>query len=166
MDCSCQVPLFMGLPRQEHWSGLPFPSSGDLPDPGITLWSLESPLPIWEAGNANSLVKMHIQSGASGPPVTPSPLSENPGAGGAMGPRVSPTQFPESVSHSPSWPGSSFLNAKCHLWAHKIQTPLCEWNLSLSTIRCSTLAPWRWTAFSFCALDGRQTSEPPVMWAG
>ena len=25
----------MGFPRQEHWSGLPLPSSGDLPDPGI-----------------------------------------------------------------------------------------------------------------------------------
>ena len=25
----------MGFPRQEHWSGLPFPSPGDLPNPGI-----------------------------------------------------------------------------------------------------------------------------------
>ena len=30
-----QAPLHMGFPRQEHWNGLPFPSSGDLPDPGI-----------------------------------------------------------------------------------------------------------------------------------
>ena len=30
-----QVPLFMGFPRQEYWNGLPFPSPGDLPDPGI-----------------------------------------------------------------------------------------------------------------------------------
>ena len=30
-----QVPLSMGFSRQECWSGLPFPSSGDLPDPGI-----------------------------------------------------------------------------------------------------------------------------------
>ena len=29
-----QVPLSMEFPRQEHWSGLPFPSPGDLPDPG------------------------------------------------------------------------------------------------------------------------------------
>ena len=27
--------LTMGLPRQEYWRGLPFPSPGDLPDPGI-----------------------------------------------------------------------------------------------------------------------------------
>ena len=32
---SCQVPLSVGYPRQEHWSGLPFPFPGDLPDPGI-----------------------------------------------------------------------------------------------------------------------------------
>ena len=29
-----QTPLSMGFPRQEYWSGLPFPSSGDLPNPG------------------------------------------------------------------------------------------------------------------------------------
>ena len=30
-----QAPLAMGFSRQEYWSGLPFPSPGDLPDPGI-----------------------------------------------------------------------------------------------------------------------------------
>ena len=30
-----QVPLSMGFSRQEYSSGLPFPPSGDLPDPGI-----------------------------------------------------------------------------------------------------------------------------------
>ena len=30
-----QAPLSMGFSRQECWSGLPFPSPGDLPDPGI-----------------------------------------------------------------------------------------------------------------------------------
>ena len=30
-----QAPLSMGVSRQEYWSGLPFPSPGDLPDPGI-----------------------------------------------------------------------------------------------------------------------------------
>ena len=30
-----QVPLPMGFPRQEYWSGLPFPSPADLPNPGI-----------------------------------------------------------------------------------------------------------------------------------
>ena len=30
-----QASLTMGFSRQEYWSGLPLPSSGDLPDPGI-----------------------------------------------------------------------------------------------------------------------------------
>ena len=30
-----QPPLCMGFPRQEYWSGLPFPSLGDLPTPGM-----------------------------------------------------------------------------------------------------------------------------------
>ena len=30
-----QATLSMGFPRQEYWSGLPFPSSGHLPNPGI-----------------------------------------------------------------------------------------------------------------------------------
>ena len=35
MDCSRQAPLSMGFSRQEYWSGLPFPSPGDLSDPGM-----------------------------------------------------------------------------------------------------------------------------------
>ena len=30
-----QAPLSMGFSRQEYWSRLPFPSPGDLPNPGI-----------------------------------------------------------------------------------------------------------------------------------
>ena len=35
-----QAPLSVGFPRQEYWSGLPFPAPGDLPDPGIKPTSL------------------------------------------------------------------------------------------------------------------------------
>ena len=38
-----QVPLSMGFPRQGHWSELPFPHLGDLPDPGIEPVSPVSP---------------------------------------------------------------------------------------------------------------------------
>ena len=38
-----QVPLAMGFSKQEYWSWLPFPSPGDLPDPGIKPPSLSSP---------------------------------------------------------------------------------------------------------------------------
>ena len=38
-----QAPLFMGFSRQEHWSGLPFLSLGELPHPGIKTPSPVSP---------------------------------------------------------------------------------------------------------------------------
>ena len=38
-----QAPLSMGFSRQEYWSGLPFPSLGNLPDPEIEPVSLMSP---------------------------------------------------------------------------------------------------------------------------
>ena len=45
-----QAPLSMGFPRQEYWSGLPFPSPGDLPHLGI-----EPPSPVSPALQADSL---------------------------------------------------------------------------------------------------------------
>ena len=38
-----QAPLSMGFPRLEYWNGLPFPSPGDLPSPGIEPTSPVSP---------------------------------------------------------------------------------------------------------------------------
>ena len=43
MDVAHQVPLYMQFSRQEYWSGLPFPTSGDLPNPGTEPVSLASP---------------------------------------------------------------------------------------------------------------------------
>ena len=50
---ACQAPLFMGFSRQEYWSGLPFPSPGDLPDLGIesgfpALQADSLPTELWE----------------------------------------------------------------------------------------------------------------------
>ena len=50
---ACQAPLSMGLPRQEYWSGLPFPSPGDLADqrlnPHLLHWQADSLLlSYWE----------------------------------------------------------------------------------------------------------------------
>ena len=56
MDCiACQVPLSMEFSRQEYWSGLPFPSPGDLANPGI------------EPGSPT----LHVYSLPSEPPGTP-----------------------------------------------------------------------------------------------
>ena len=54
-----QGPLSMGFFRQEYWSGLPFPSLRDLPNPGIeprspSLWA--EALPSEPPGNGNNLV--------------------------------------------------------------------------------------------------------------
>ena len=51
---ACQDPLFMEFSRQECWSGLPFPSPGHLPNPGI-----ESVYFHWQA---DSLPLHHLRS--------------------------------------------------------------------------------------------------------
>ena len=43
IDCSPQAPLSMGFSRKEHWSGLPCPPPGNLPDPRIRAKSLMPP---------------------------------------------------------------------------------------------------------------------------
>ena len=45
LDSTNQAPLSMGFPRQGYWSGLPFPTPGDLPDPRIEPVSPASP--VW-----------------------------------------------------------------------------------------------------------------------
>ena len=48
---ACQAPLSTGYSWQEYWSGLPFPSPGDLPGPGIK--------PMYPASQADSLPLSH-----------------------------------------------------------------------------------------------------------
>ena len=45
-----QVPLSMGFPRQESWSGCPFPTPGDLPNLGFVHWQVDS-LPLYHLGS-------------------------------------------------------------------------------------------------------------------
>ena len=59
-----QAPLCLGFPRQEYWSGLPFSSSVDLPNPGIQTSS-----PPWQA-DSGSVVK--------NPPQVRSVIQEDP----------------------------------------------------------------------------------------
>ena len=66
-----QTPLSMGFSRQEYWSGLPFPSPGDLPNPGIkpqspalqtgALPSEPPGKPWWLANLANQPTTNHRQ---------------------------------------------------------------------------------------------------------
>ena len=58
-----QAPLSMGFSRQEYWSGLPFPSPGDLPDPGIKSASPADPalqadfLPLSHQGSPGTHIR-------------------------------------------------------------------------------------------------------------
>ena len=71
----CQAPLSMGFSRQEHWSGLPFPSPGDLPNPRtepssptlagrfFTTEPPGKPLPLWYFGiNTSFSVDIHMST--------------------------------------------------------------------------------------------------------
>ena len=63
---ACQAPLSMGNSpgKNEYWSGLPFSSPGDLPDPGIKPRSLAlqaDSLPTEIQGKLISYILMHIQ---------------------------------------------------------------------------------------------------------
>ena len=69
---ACQAPLSVGFPRQEHWSGLPFPSLGDLPDPGIEPTSPVDSLPTEAPGKPVSPQAVLRSLPAPGHPATPS----------------------------------------------------------------------------------------------
>ena len=63
----CRGPLSMRFPRQDYWSGLPFPSPGDLPDPQIepdpqNSWN--SPVLTGEFFNHWATREAHVQSKA------------------------------------------------------------------------------------------------------
>ena len=64
---ACQAPRAMGFSRQEYWSGLPFPSPGDLPNPGteppspaLQADSLRTELPGKQATDLKILMKSSL----------------------------------------------------------------------------------------------------------
>ena len=69
-----QAPPSMGFPRQEHWGGLPFPSPGDLPDPGIepTSAALQADsLPLSPQGSPHLVLKVPFIPEPCPGPVSP-----------------------------------------------------------------------------------------------
>ena len=87
-----QAPLSMGFSQQEFWSELPFPPPGDLPDPGIKIQSLASPVlagwffttsTTWVEGMASSYslcMEFLTAYRPQCPPPSPSHLSGCPSA--------------------------------------------------------------------------------------
>ena len=87
MDCSLPAPLTMGFSRQEYWTGLPCPSPGDLPDPGIE--------PVSPALQVNSLPLSYREG--RGPQEAPMGL---PGKGKSF-PSFGGPELSCSISHKP-----------------------------------------------------------------
>ena len=70
----------MGFSRQEYWSGLPFPSSGDLPDPEIEPGSptlQADPLPSFSCGSAGKESACNVGDLGSIPELGRSPGEGN-----------------------------------------------------------------------------------------
>ena len=55
-----QAPLSVGFSRQEYWSGLPFSTSGSLPNQGKESLSLVSPALVGEFFTMSHLVKEYV----------------------------------------------------------------------------------------------------------
>ena len=74
MDVTCQIPLPMAFSRREYWSRLPFPSPGDLVEPGIESTSLLCP---WDYLGKNAGVGCHalLQEIFPNPGINPTSLT-------------------------------------------------------------------------------------------
>ena len=62
MDCIHQAPLSVEFSRQEYWNALPFPSPGDLPNPGIeseSPASVGNSLPLSHQGRPKHWLSQH-----------------------------------------------------------------------------------------------------------
>ena len=65
---ACQAPLSMGFSGKENWSGLPFPSLGDLPDSGIEPTSPPAPaLQVDSLPLSHQLVKIYLPAAQGAP---------------------------------------------------------------------------------------------------
>ena len=75
---ACRVPLSMGFPRLEYWSGLPFPPPGNFPNPGIKPGSpvslvlaggfFTTELPAKPSPQLNHVLKRQLPVGSRAPP--------------------------------------------------------------------------------------------------
>ena len=121
---ACQAPLSMGFPRQEHWSGLPFPSPGDLPDPGIKLMSPALPadsLLLSHQGRHSSWANTFCFGGQEAQRAGACPGAACPGT--SLGKRHTHTQWrPELSQSSPNTPslGASNWVGQVHLSPDKL----------------------------------------------
>ena len=93
-----QAPLSKGFSRQEYWSGLPFPSPGDLPEPGIKPGS-----PAQQADSLPTKIPgMEKMSNAHDPPRNQAPC----GLSIIKPPSYKPNKMAAGMEGSQAWPES------------------------------------------------------------
>ena len=104
VDCSLhQAPLFMGFFRQEYWSGLRFPSPGDLPNPGMEPSSLAfqaDALPSEPPGNSPQVWPLLMHQTLS--PLTSRASRASLGPKGHCGASFSVTELPRGLLLPPA----------------------------------------------------------------
>ena len=106
MSCSPPAPLSTGFPRQEYWSGLPFPPPRDLPDPGT---EPRSPAPPALAGRSfTTLPPGKPHSAATGLPSLYLPTLER------SPPLDKPSQLTQSQQSAFSFKWPTPLSRKTH----------------------------------------------------
>ena len=114
---ACQAPLSMGFSRQEYWSGLPFPSPGDLPtqesNPASRMaqW-VKNPLAMEETqADATSITRSgRFPGGGRGNPLQYSWLENPRGQRSLVG---------YSLQGWKSWTGLKWLSLHTHIHSYK-----------------------------------------------
>ena len=129
-----QAPQSMGLSRQEHWSGLPCPPPGDLPDPGIDPTSLVSPALAGGFCTLSHLGGMNYTSRAYSQSLSDS----RPQNRGGLGPSLChrPLGLSLCCTSGYSWPEPLLLLPSLHPAQHPVQhVPLTSCVLSHACTR-------------------------------
>ena len=158
---ACQAPLSVEFSRQEYWRGLPFPSPGDLPDPGIKQGLLH--LPFEPPCNPGDLTRTQsirlsctlgkVQSWTLPPPPGPTTTAwkgeKQPGSS-CSGNRA----MPRGCTHrGPSWTRAKGIKALCCDWQVAKPSPGEErergwWSITVLVILNTQKHPGARGAFS------------------
>ena len=150
-----QAPLSMGFSRQEYWSGLPFPTPGDLPDPGI-----EPASPAAPYLQADSLLLNHwgspwkvvlnkdvgkINPSKTAPFSTPSERY-GPAAAAAKSLQSCPTLCDPIDGSPPGSPVPGILQARTLEWVAIYFSNARKWKVKVKLLSCVWIFETPWTA--------------------
>ena len=154
---ACQAPLSMGFSRQEYWSGLRFPSPGDLPEPGIK--------PGSPASQVDSLLLSHEGS-------LPNPAAA---AAAAKSLQSYPTLCDPIDGSPPGSPVPEILQARTLEWVAISFSNAWKWKNKVKSLSHVQLLATLWTAphqappsMGFSRQEywsGVPSPSPPKSWA-